>query len=262
MLVLLCVTKERSLCEAAGGGCGWAGWRSLALASSRLSLCSRAAAERHTRAIIDHRTHARSFIACCSCDVNNSQRSHRTSPSRQSKTAERSRQPQPADPPSALTATAAVMSSSESKDNGDATMQDEQQQQQRTEQQSEGGASPAPSAAAAAAATPAASDAAASENGSAAAAAAAASGASASTKKGKSKGKKEEVLEVDPNFEGQRFKVGELIFANYAEGKQWFEAKVLKVEKRGGQIYYYLHYQGQQHTTHKHERMTTRQEGD
>lgn len=146
------------------------------------------------------------------------------------------------------------MSSSESKDNGDATMQDEQQQQQQqTEQQSEGGASPSPSAgaAAAAAAPAAASSDAAHENASASAAAAAASGASASTKKGKSKGKKDEVAEVDPNYEGQRFKVGELIFANYAEGKQWFEAKVLKVEKRGGNIYYYLHYQGEHARTRK-----------
>lgn len=77
---------------------------------------------------------------------------------------------------------------------------------------------------------------------------AAASSSSASSKKktpAKSKLKKDlEPVEVDPNYPGQRFKIGELIYANYAEGKQWFEAKVLKVEKRADLIYYYLHYQG------------------
>lgn len=68
--------------------------------------------------------------------------------------------------------------------------------------------------------------------------------ASSSVSKKKKGGKKEEPLEVDPNLPGQRFKIGELIYANYAEGKQWFEAKVLKVEKRQDLIYYYLHYQG------------------
>ena len=84
--------------------------------------------------------------------------------------------------------------------------------------------------------------------GSSSSTAAAASSSSSSTKKKsttKSKGKRElEPTEVDPNYPGQRFKLGELIYANYAEGKQWFEAKVLKVEKRGDLIYYYLHYQG------------------
>lgn len=65
-----------------------------------------------------------------------------------------------------------------------------------------------------------------------------------STGGAKGKVKKEEVMEVDPNYEGQRFHIGELIYANYADGKQWFEAKVLKVEKRANLIYYYLHYQG------------------
>jgi hypothetical protein len=149
--------------------------------------------------------------------------------------------------------------------------------------------------AAAAPASAAAADAAGSSS-SAAAAPAAAGGAAAAapaattggTRK-KGKGKKEEVLEVDPNFEGQKYRIGELIYANYAEsvashglllraaqvssaglfhasdfadvawlrmcmtscarrGKQWFEAKVLKVEKRQGKIYYYLHYNGQPDT--------------
>lgn len=74
---------------------------------------------------------------------------------------------------------------------------------------------------------------------------ASAEGAEAAVKPKKKKGaKKEEAMEVDPNYPGQRFKIGELIYANYAEGKQWFEAKVLKVEKRANLIYYYLHYQG------------------
>jgi hypothetical protein len=76
--------------------------------------------------------------------------------------------------------------------------------------------------AAAAPASAAAADAAGSSS-SAAAAPAAAGGAAAAapattggTKK-KGKGKKEEVLEVDPNFEGQKYRIGELIYANYAE---------------------------------------------
>jgi len=151
--------------------------------------------------------------------------------------------------------------------------------------------------AAAAPASAAAADAAGSSSSAAAAPAAAAGAAAAApaattggTKK-KGKGKKEEVLEVDPNFEGQKYRIGELIYANYAEsvlshtrlaaaraaqvssagrfhasdfadiawlrmcmtscarrGKQWFEAKVLKVEKRQGKIYYYLHYNGQPDT--------------
>jgi mortality factor 4-like protein 1 len=60
----------------------------------------------------------------------------------------------------------------------------------------------------------------------------------------KAKGKLEEPAEIDPNYPGQKYHVGELIYANYAEGKQWFEARVLKVEKRQDLIYYYLHYQG------------------
>lgn len=82
-------------------------------------------------------------------------------------------------------------------------------------------------------------------------AAAASSAADSSSKpsaggasKKKKGGKKEEVAEVDPNYPGQRFRIGELIYANYADGAQWFEAKVLKVDRRNGLIYYYLHYQG------------------
>lgn len=91
------------------------------------------------------------------------------------------------------------------------------------------------------------------ENGTAAAAAStpadpssAGDDASSSLKKklpGKGKPKKEDPVEVDPNFPGQKYHIGETIYANYAEGKQWFEAKVLKVEKRQELIYYYLHYQ-------------------
>jgi len=101
-----------------------------------------------------------------------------------------------------------------------------------------GGASPAPDAASTTAA------AAAADSSAAAAAPAAAGASSSSSRSKKGKSKKEEVVEVDPNFEGQKYHIGELIYANYAEGKQWFEAKVLKVEKRQGRIYYYLHYNG------------------
>ena len=52
-----------------------------------------------------------------------------------------------------------------------------------------------------------------------------------------------------------------VVLSLQAEGKQWFEAKVLKVEKRGGLIYFYLHYQVSRHDTaaqrHTHRRRTT-----
>lgn len=94
--------------------------------------------------------------------------------------------------------------------------------------------------------------AAAASSSSATSATAAAAAAAAPTTGGKGKAGKgskrkaadDAPVEVDPNYEGQRFKLGELIYANYAEGKQWFEAKVLKIEKRAGLIYYFLHYQG------------------
>jgi len=80
------------------------------------------------------------------------------------------------------------------------------------------------------------------------AAAAAASSTSskpaASSSKKKGKAKVEVPDEVDPDLPGQKYRVGELIYANYMNGKQWFEAKVLKVEKRKERIFYYVHYQG------------------